>query len=201
MNNLIILRAKANAHYQCQECEATEYIQAHHQRPGDDSSLIILCGTCHSKEHPDIPKNLFFAKTHQPYWNNVSASSLARNWGICSRTIIRVSRKLGLKQGILSRANRNLLKRSIRKLREYQLKFKFGNSFLKSTIWKERKQTQQPKGHVGQYVSFIPATLERATHYLVTTSNDVRTLSALVDKAVKEYLDRQESLTPNIKEG
>ena len=172
---------KANAHYQCQECGSTEYIQAHHQIPNDDSSLIVLCGECHSSKHPNVPKALFFTKSQQPYWDNISASSLAKSWGTCSRTIIRTARRLEIEQGTLSKENRSLLKRGIRKLREYQLKFPH----------KEEKRTRQPGEYVGHHISFIPEALERITCYLATNSDEAQTLSALVDKAVWEYLDRQ----------
>lgn len=169
---------KANAHYQCQECGSTEYIQAHHQIPDDDSSLIVLCGECHSSKHPNVPKALFFTKLQQPYWDNISASSLAKSWGTCSRTIIRTARRLEIEQGTLTKENRSLLKRGIRKLREYQLRFKYGNS------------SRPPGECVGHHISFIQGTLERITCYLATNSDEAQTLSALVDKAVWEYLDR-----------
>lgn len=35
----------------CIRCGATENIHAHHQIPGDDSSLIPVCKTCHPTEH------------------------------------------------------------------------------------------------------------------------------------------------------
>lgn len=173
---------KANAHYQCQECGSTEYIQAHHQIPNDDSSLMVLCGECHSNKHPNVPKALFFTKSQQPYWDNISASSLAKSWGTCSRTIIRTACRLEIEQGTLSKENRRLLKRGIRKLREYQLKLtklKYGNS------------SRPPGECVGHHISFIPEALERITRYLATNSDEAQTLSALVDKAVWEYLERQ----------
>ena len=77
MTNLAAIRVKSNANYICQECGSTELIQAHHQVPGDDSSLVVLCAECHSQKHPNLPKALFFSNNHQPYWHNKSASSLA----------------------------------------------------------------------------------------------------------------------------
>lgn len=104
---------KANAHYVCQECGSTELIQAHHQTPDDDSTLISLCASCHSKKHPDVPLGLFFSGKKQPYWENKSAASLAKELGVHSRTIIRNARKLNLSRGTLSVADefnlRNLL--------------------------------------------------------------------------------------------
>lgn len=98
----LTIKAKANAHYQCQRCGSTEYIQAHHQIRGDDSSLLVLCAECHSEEHPDVPKALFFTTPHQPYWHNISASTIAKECGVCSRTIIRRARVLQIPRGYLN---------------------------------------------------------------------------------------------------
>lgn len=35
----------------CVECGSTHRIHAHHRIPGDDSTLIPLCGACHAREH------------------------------------------------------------------------------------------------------------------------------------------------------
>ncbi len=101
-SNLASLRVKSNAKWTCQECGSTEFIQGHHQTPKDDSTIIPLCASCHSKKHPDIPKRLFFVKNHQPYWENISASSLAKQLDRHPRTICRIARKLGITKGILS---------------------------------------------------------------------------------------------------
>ena len=94
---------KANANYACSRCSSTENVQAHHRVPGDDSSLIVLCGECHSNQHPNIPKGLITCvKSHQPYWCNKSAGSIARELGVHTRTIIRVSRRLGIPQGSIT---------------------------------------------------------------------------------------------------
>lgn len=73
--SIATVRAKANAHYTCQECGSTELIQAHHEISGDDDSLVALCAECHSQKHPDVPRALFFSKGIQPYWKNISATS------------------------------------------------------------------------------------------------------------------------------
>ena len=96
------IRAKANAKYTCRECGSTELVQAHHQIPKDHSTIICLCAECHSTKHPNIPKALFFTKAHQPFWNNKSAASLARELGCHSRTIIRIARKLQITSGHLA---------------------------------------------------------------------------------------------------
>lgn len=111
--NLAPIRAKANAHYQCQECGSTELIQAHHEIPGDDDTLIALCAECHRQRHPDLPKALFFSTNNQPSWENISASSIARQVGCCSRTIIRRAKILGIGQGVLSPADLGRLKRKL----------------------------------------------------------------------------------------
>lgn len=100
---------KVNAGYRCQECGSDEIVQSHHQIPGDDSSQICLCAECHSLEHPEVPKGLFFSIIHQPYWFNKPASRLAREVGVISRTIIRAAKKLDIPQGELSIADEALI--------------------------------------------------------------------------------------------
>jgi len=111
--NLAPVRAKANAGYRCQECGSTELIQAHHEIPGDDSSLIVLCAECHSKRHPNVPKTLFFSTNNQPYWQNKSASSLAKDLGVHSRTVIRVAKRIGIPPGNLTSENIEKIKVNI----------------------------------------------------------------------------------------
>lgn len=115
MRNSVAIGIKANAHYTCRECGSTELIQAHHEIPGDDDSLIALCAECHSRKHPNVPKALFFAKGQQPYWHNKSASSLARELGAHPRTIIRVAKRLGILSGELSPWDEELIKHNLRK--------------------------------------------------------------------------------------
>ena len=51
----------------CESCGATENLHAHHIVPvSEDEELatdvgngVLLCGACHSEEHPNMPKNLF----------------------------------------------------------------------------------------------------------------------------------------------
>jgi len=116
MLNSRAIGVKANANYTCQECGSTELVQAHHEIPGDDDSLIALCAECHSKRHPDVPKALFFSTNNQPYWNNKSASSLAREIGVHSRTIIRAAKRLEILSGELSQWDEGLIKQNIPKL-------------------------------------------------------------------------------------
>lgn len=35
----------------CQKCGGRDRVQAHHEKPGDDSSLVPLCFRCHPEEH------------------------------------------------------------------------------------------------------------------------------------------------------
>ena len=93
---------KANAGYQCQKCGSDELVQSHHQVPGDDSTQTCLCAECHSLEHPSIPKGLFCSMNCQPYWFNKPASRIAREQGVCSRTIIRMAKKLDIPRGDLA---------------------------------------------------------------------------------------------------
>lgn len=107
------IRAKSNVHYTCQECGSTEFIQAHHQIPHDDSSIIVLCAVCHSRKHPDVPLGLFFNKNGQPYWENISASSLASELNRHPRTIYRIAKKLNIAKGILTHESRLLIERAL----------------------------------------------------------------------------------------
>lgn len=106
------IRAKSNARYVCQECGSTEFIQAHHQIPRDDGSLIVLCAVCHSKRHSDVPLGLFFSRTCQPYWENISAASLARQLNKHPRTIYRVAKRLNIAKGFLAETSRLLIEQA-----------------------------------------------------------------------------------------
>lgn len=116
MRNLASIKVKSNARYSCQECGSTELIQAHHEIPGDDDSLVVLCADCHSRKHPNLPKALFFNRRMQPYWHNKSAASLARELGVCSRTVIRIAKKLEILPGELNPFDKELIKKNIAKL-------------------------------------------------------------------------------------
>ena len=115
MNATLIAKAKAG--WCCEECGSTEFVAAHHQIPGDDSSIIVLCGKCHSQEHPNVPKQLFFTKAIQQYWVNKSAASIAKLLKVHPRTIIRRARKLGIERGYISEYELRLL---IESIKQYQ---------------------------------------------------------------------------------
>ena len=125
--SLVAVRAKANARYTCQECGATELIQAHHEIPGDDDSLVVLCAECHSKRHPDVPKALFFSTKNQPYWRNISASSLAKKLGVHPRTVIRAAKRLEVLPGKLASKDEKQIRRII-SLRKSGLRTNFTSS-------------------------------------------------------------------------
>lgn len=112
------IRIKSNSHYTCQECGSIEQIQAHHQIPHDDNSLIVLCASCHSKKHPNVPLGLFFSNTIQPYWQNISAASLARQCYVNSRTICRRAKALHIEKGILSKIDED-------RIRKYNVRYLF----------------------------------------------------------------------------
>lgn len=128
MPNLAAIKVKSNAKYICQECGSTELIQAHHQIPGDHNSLLPLCAECHSQKHPNLPKALFFNKHNQPYWHNISASSLAKQLNVCPRTIIRNAKKLLIEQGQLSGLSKQVLVEKVTKEhRGHSFQFIIGN--------------------------------------------------------------------------
>lgn len=113
MNNLTAIRVKANAHYTCQECGSTELIHAHHEIPGDDSSLIVFCAECHSKRHPKLPTGLFLSKKTYPYWHNKSTTLLARELGVYPGRIKRTAKRLGILPGELSPLDEELIENNI----------------------------------------------------------------------------------------
>jgi len=99
MPNLAPIKAKASANYTCQECGSTDFIQTHHHIPGDDNSIIVVCGQCHSIKHPDVPRALFLSVRRQYYWFKKPAASLARQWGVHPRTITRAAKRLEILPG------------------------------------------------------------------------------------------------------
>ncbi len=117
MRNVAAIKAKTKAHNTCQECGATELIQTHHEIPGDDSTIVVLCGECHSRKHPDAPKALFLSIHRQHYWFNKSAASLARELRVHPRTVIRAARRLEILPGDnLSPWDEELIRNNIPKL-------------------------------------------------------------------------------------
>ncbi len=92
------IRVKARANYTCERCGSTRMVQAHapNRDHTDWRKGIALCAECHSKEHPDVPRNLFFTRNNQPYWPNISAGELAKEFSCHTRTVIRHAKKLGL---------------------------------------------------------------------------------------------------------
>lgn len=106
------IKVKARFDYLCAKCGSTNHIQAHDPTGThkDWHNGIALCGECHSKEHPNIPHDLFTNKMQQPYWSNISARQLAKELHCHSRTIIRRAKKLGIPIGQpLSEKDKNRL--------------------------------------------------------------------------------------------
>lgn len=54
-------------------------------------------------------KLYFFAPKQQPYWHNISASSIARKFGVHPRTIIRRAKKFNILPGEISREQIKML--------------------------------------------------------------------------------------------
>lgn len=129
------VKVKAKYDYTCAKCSSMENIQAHDPtgKHNDWRQGIALCGSCHSLEHPNVPRNLFSLKTHQPYWPNISARSLAKEFGCHNRTIIRRAQQLEILAGeVLSESNRKLLELSYRHQRQRGLR-----EYLTETITNE----------------------------------------------------------------
>jgi hypothetical protein len=113
---------KSNAHYTCIECGSTELIQAHDPtgKHVDPSVGQCLCAGHHADKHPNVPRALFFSGNKQPYWINISASSIAKQTGCHPRTIIRKAKKLGFTgKLVLGEEDINLLKGSFTKSFEH----------------------------------------------------------------------------------
>lgn len=96
-------KVKAHYDYLCAECDSDENIQAHDptEQHKDWTVGIALCGNCHSKKHPDVPRELFLSSSHQSYsyWPNISARALSREIGCHNRTVIRAAKKLKILMG------------------------------------------------------------------------------------------------------
>ena len=113
MRNQPAIQVKVNAHYTCQECGSTELIHAHHEIPGDDTTLIALCAECHSRRHPNLPKGLFLSRKTKNYWHNKSAASLARELGVHPGRIKRTAKRLEIPPGELSPLDEELIENNI----------------------------------------------------------------------------------------
>lgn len=150
---------KAKAGYHCARCGSAEFLQAHdptgrHIAVNDG---ICLCAKCHSKEHPNIPENFFTSKNHQPYWHNLSASSLAGILNRHPRTIWRWARKLKIPKGYITYSQIQEIKTHLHNehhLRHPTKKFKLG-AFL-GQKYKVRKSTASG----GHEISLPPAWIE-----------------------------------------
>ena len=117
-NRIDSIKVKARANYRCQRCPSDWAVQAH--APGGDHTDwrkgIALCGECHADEHPDMPRNLFLHKSHQPYWHNISARALGIKFNCHSRTVIRHSKLLRIASNcILADKDMRRLENAIKK--------------------------------------------------------------------------------------
>ena len=107
---------KTRAGYVCELCGSDEMVQAH--APGGDHSDwrngICLCAQHHWEQHLDMPHSLFFLKTNQPYWPNIPALALAREFDRHRGTIVKAAKMLEIPSGLpLSTEDRERLKRRI----------------------------------------------------------------------------------------
>lgn len=145
---------KTNANWRCQICGSAEYLQAHDptRRHTDPRDGICLCATCHLNQHPNLPKELFLTKeSRQPYWKNMSASSVAKMLRVHSRTIYRWAKKLDIPKGDITNKQIDEIRKHLH--HEYH-SFKQGK-FLKK-VYKIRKST--PTG--GHEITMPPFWLE-----------------------------------------
>jgi len=142
---------KSNANYICQQCGSTENIQAHHIIPKDDSTLIVLCGLCHSDKHPNVPKNLFLNKNNQPYWENISASTIARNVGVHPRTIIRRAKQLQIPKGIISLENIENISHRLPHPNRILIHIKLPKIIIDYTCYNCKRQFPAPQGSLRKY--------------------------------------------------
>ena len=96
------VKVKARADYLCEKCGSDKMVQAHAPN-GDHSDWRngrCLCAECHSKQHPSMPRDLFFSRTNQLYWPNISARALAQEFNCHNRTVIRRAKTLGIKNDL-----------------------------------------------------------------------------------------------------
>ena len=118
-------RAKYRAGYTCQECGSTINIQAHHERRGDNKSLICLCAECHSKRHPKLHNLIIKPKENRSYWVNKSLFAVARDIKVSPSTILRIAKILSINKGILSPEDEITIKHSVHHNNKREGKRKF----------------------------------------------------------------------------
>lgn len=96
-NRTFSTKVKTRDNYICQKCGNAEKVQAHAPN-GDHSDWtkgISLCAKCHSEEHPDIPRELFFRSEPQPhYWSNIKARTLAETLNCPKWSVIGAAKEL-----------------------------------------------------------------------------------------------------------
>lgn len=77
----IIDKTKFEAKYTCQDCGIkSDKLEAHHQIPGNDNSLICLCKGCHVKRHHGTytPTDAS-SKINPDIWRKMKASAISQN--------------------------------------------------------------------------------------------------------------------------
>lgn len=75
----IIGRIKFISNYTCQDCGIkTDKVEAHHQIPGDDSSLICLCKGCHVKRHYGTYTPEALNRINPELWRKMKASAISQ---------------------------------------------------------------------------------------------------------------------------
>jgi len=126
----ILVKAKSDFH--CRVCGSTNLVMAHdptgkHENPDEG---IALCADCHSNEHPNVPRQLFFSENRARIWVNISATSIADEVGCCSRTIIRRAKKLAIP--LMGKLSEDLHQR----LAAERFRFEFHSTYVpKERVW------------------------------------------------------------------
>lgn len=80
-NPYIISKVKFDANYTCQDCGMkSDKLEAHHQIPGDDNSLVCLCKGCHVKRHyGTYTPNNALNKINPDVWRAMKAAAIMQN--------------------------------------------------------------------------------------------------------------------------
>ena len=114
------IKVKARAQNKCEHCGANRNLQAHDptRQHIDWEDGICLCGSCHSREHPEMARGLF-VNDYASYWENISLAAIGKKTGRTTAAVARAARRSGLRQGrVLSEDDLALLVAELRRAKE-----------------------------------------------------------------------------------